>query len=220
MQTTTNHSISKIILHLFPCILGICILAFGITGILKEQQTENYKTIQGYYSAPTYSYTNDEGHNYYKWTYSYTADGQEYSVTTGFNANFCPVTGSTRIIKYNPLHPEEAFIPGMSFHNNIILGGIIITALALIGIFNTFVSYCPIDLCGIVKGLAFLLLGFGVNYLLNGNFSILSTYAALRYIAILPAVFVAVGIYIAIRSLFRKMGTKEIIEDGWIDMNQ
>lgn len=223
MQTITDkkHSISKIILQLFPCIFGICVLAFGITGILKEQKrTENYETIQGYCSAYDYSYTNEKGHDYYRWTYSYMVDGQEYSVTTDFNANFVPSTGSTRTIKYNPLRPGDAFIPSMSFHNIIIFGGIIIMAVSLISALNAFVKYCPVDLCGIVKGLAFILLGFGINYLLSGNFSIISSYEAFGYVVIFPAVFIGVGICTAVRSLFRKMGVREITEDGWIDMNQ
>ncbi len=223
MQTTTdkNLSVSEIILKLFPCIFGICVLAFGIAGILKEQKrTENYETIQGYCSAYDYSYTNEKGHDYYRWTYSYMVDGREYSVTTDFNANFVPSTGSTRTIKYNPLRPGDAFIPSMSFHNIILFGGIIIMAVSLIGILNAFVKYCPVDLCGIVKGIAFVLLGFGVNYLLAGNFSIISSYAAFGYVVIFPAVFIGVGICTAVRSLFRKMGVREITEDGWIDMNQ
>ena len=199
-----DHSISKIILQLLPCILGICVLAFGIIGILKEKKrTENYETVQGYCSEHVYSYTNDDGNSYYRWTYSYMADGQEYSVTTNFDANFYPAIGSKRIIKYNPARPGEAFIPGMSFHHIAVLTGIIITAVTLINLLNTFVKYCPVDLCGIV-----------------GSFSVPSAYAALGYVVILPGIFIAVGICVAIRSLFRKMGNKEIIEDGRIDMHQ
>lgn len=216
-----DYSISKIILQLLPCILGICVLAFGIIGILKEKKrTENYETVQGYCSEHVYSYTNDEGNSYYRWTYSYMADGQEYSVTTNFDANFYPAIGSKRIIKYNPARPGDAFIPGMSFHHIAVLAGIIITAVTLINLLNTFVKYCPVDLCGIVKGIALALSGFGVNYLLIGSFSVPSAYEALGYVVILPIIFIAVGICVAIRSLFRKMGNKEIIEDGRIDMHQ
>lgn len=210
-EAKKNKPVLKFLLKLFPCILGICILSAGIAGIVKERKrTENYETVTGYFSAYDYSYTNSKGTDYYRWTYSYLVDGQEYSVTTNFNANFAPVIGSTRTIRYNPHRPREAYITGMGIYYIIIFGGIIVTAVALIGILNTFLSDCSVDLGGIVKGLSFIMLGFGINYFLTGNFSIMSTYttyADVRYIVIFPAAFIAVGIYIAVRSLFRK--TKE-----------
>ena len=216
--------ILTILSKLLPCILGICILGAGITGIVKERQrTENYEMITGYCSAYDYSYTNSKGTDYYRWTYSYLVDGQEYSVTTNFNANFVPAIGSTRTIRYNPRRPGDAYVTGMSIYHVVIFAGIIIIAVAMIGVLNTFLKYSPVDLGGIVKGLAFAILGFGINYFLTGNFSIISTYttyADVRYIVVFPAAFVAVGIYITVRSLFRKAGNKDTAEEGWIDMKQ
>lgn len=229
MQKTTPkiQSAISIIPRIILCILGICTILAGITGLMRlEQETGSYETVEGYCSAYVHSYTNSDGNAYYKWTYSYMVNDQEYSITTGFNANFAPAIGSTRTIKYNPSHPRDAFIPSMSFYNILIFAGIIITVSTLISILDMYLKYCPVDLKGIIKGLTFAILGFGVNYLLSGSFSIISTYNAFGtttpLIIIFPAVFIAVGICMAVRSLFRKTGSKEdlVKEEGWIDMNQ
>lgn len=222
-EAKKKQQIPAILSKLLPFILGICVLGAGIAGMVQERQrTKNYETITAYCSAHNYSYTEDDGTVYYRWNYSYHVDGQEYSVTTGFNANFSPVIGSPRTIRYNPIRPGEAVIPDMNVYSIIIFAGIIITAFALIGILNTFLRYFPVDLSGIVKGIAFMLLGAGINYLLSGTFSIMSTYTAFPYmlVIIFPVVFIVVGICITVRSLFRKMGSKETVEEGWNDMTQ
>lgn len=71
-----------------------------------------------------------------------------------------------------------------------------------------------IDLIGAIIGLTFAGLGFGILYMLTGTFSILEMFRAYSLVYLIPdliiILFIVVGIYLLISSLFFRRKTERI----------
>lgn len=196
-------------LIIFCFIAGICMLFFGISGAVRQDQiTKNYDTIDGYFSD--YSvYSSDEDGTTYRLTYSYVLNYQEYTVSTDYGVGSIPEPGSVKTIKYNPENPEEAVIVGSNSNGFLILMGILFTFVPLFityGALTTFgyLQNFPVKIIDIGIGVFFTVMGVGIIYLQAGGFSIKETVASLSFWIVIPLLFIAVGIYQTVRSIFSK----------------
>lgn len=80
-------------------LIGIVMLYFGISNLLKNlSKTNNYVETIGYF-AHYEIYNSDEDGTTYKLIYSYNVNDKQYTVSTDYGTNMIPKEGSTRTIK-------------------------------------------------------------------------------------------------------------------------
>ncbi len=193
---------------------GICMLFFGISGAVHQNQiTKSYDTIDGYFTD--YSiYSSDEDGTTYRLTYSYVLNYQEYTVSTDYGVGSIPEPGSVKTIKYNPKNPEEAVIVGSNQNSFLILMGILFTFVPLFiayGALTTFgyLKRFPEKVVSIGIGILFTVIGVGIIYLQAGGFSIQEAVASLSFWIVIPLLFIVVGIYQTVRSIFSKKNAEQ-----------
>ena len=191
------------------CLLsGITMLFFGIKDTYQlNHRTKNYITTDGYFDDYEI-YNSDEEGTTYKLTYIYTVDEKEYTITTDYGTNYIPDKNSIRTIKYNPDNPKEAILVGTNSKTVLIfLGGFftfgaltfILAALSILGYFDKF----KIDIVGSYIGALFLVLGIGIILFQNGTTSsLIKTIKSFSLWILIPFMFIIVGIFQLIKSLF------------------
>lgn len=188
-------------------IVGIIMLTFGINDMIKlNGYTKNYIQTDGYF-IDCNKYLSDSNKDSYTLKYLYIADGKEYTISTTSGTQFIPKEGSTRLIKYNPQNPIEAIIVGNNAFDIMIFMGILFVFVPLImilGIFKMF-NKVKFDVIGLVIGLAFIVIGFGVIYMLTGSISIINIFRSYSIIYLIPffviLLFIIFGIFIVFKSL-------------------
>ena len=200
-------------------ICGIVMLFFGIKGTYDlNKKIQGYQEVTGYFTDYDI-YSSDEDGTTYKLIYSYNVDGKQYTVFTDYGTNVIPKDNSTKTIKYNPNNPEEAIVTGTNASMGLIFIGfmfvIIPTIMILIFISkNGCFDKLNIDLIGAIIGLTFAGLGFGILYMLTGTFSILEMFRTYSLVYLIPdliiILFIVVGIYLLISSLFFRRKTERI----------
>nr|WP_317412239.1 DUF3592 domain-containing protein [uncultured Solibaculum sp.] len=198
------------------CMLaGVWMLYLGIGETADtSEKTGNYLTTEGYlldynlYSGPEYDAVRKKQHSAtYQLTYNYNVGGQEYTVTTEGGTSFVPGIGTSIKIKYNPDNPQEAYIPSQSRNVGLLFGGafFIIIPLIMLLIFTGVLQKLPPRLMGILIGLVFVLLSWGILYMITGSFSpvgIAQYYASsFSFPLIIPLLLIAAGLLVIVRNL-------------------
>lgn len=201
----------------FCIICGLIMLFSGIKGVYESNiKTKNYKEVEGnfaYYDI----YSKDEDGTTYKLTYTYVVDEQEYTVSTNYGTGLIPEENSTKTIKYNPDNPKEAVIVGSSNSLFLLFMGfmfIMVPTIILLGALSTFGIFrkIKIDFIGIIIGMTFIVIGSGAFYMITGSFSIVEFFKSYSLSYLIPflimSLFVVVGIYLIIKSLFLNKKSK------------
>lgn len=159
--------------------LGIIVLLFSIVVLIisftisNNEYTTNYKEITGYLIG----YNKDTS---YTLIYSYVVDNHEYTVSSSITTGVLPKMNSTRVIKYNPNNPSEAFIPSLSSISLFTFLGIFGIVISLIVISHTIIkNITDINLKNrltiifkIIISLVAIILGFTISYIVTGYFSL------------------------------------------------
>ncbi len=191
-------------------IIGIVCLFIGITETYKSNEiAKNYITTDGYFSDYTI-YNSDEDGITYELIYTYTVNGEEYTISTNYGTNHIPEENSIREVKYNPNNPDEAVLVGTNDKNFLIYFGAFFTlgAMAFIiailqtkGVFDK----VKIDVVGLYFGIVFFIIGVGIILFQNGTTSsFLETIKSLGLWILIPILFIIVGLIQTIKCLFFK----------------
>lgn len=204
-KQTSNFSFQIVIsVFLVGVILisGIVMLFFGIRdSYLLHKRTENYATIDGYFSDYKIYDSGSKEKATYKLIYIYLVNDKTYAISTDYVANYIPTINSVREIKYNPENPEEAVLSGTNREKFLIFLGIffilgsftfILGALSLHGCFDKF----KFDIMGIYIGFVLLLVGIGIIWFQNGTtFSFMETIKSFGLWILIPLVFIVIGLF-------------------------
>ena len=192
-------------------VIGVVMLYFGISGVYKlNNKTKDFKETTGYFTDYTI-YSVDRDGTTYKLIYSYTVDGKQYTISSDFGTGTIPNKGSTKTIKYNPNNPRNAVIVGVNSQTFLIFIGLLFTFVPLIMILGFFRIFdkvkLKVDLMGIFIGIFFSVMGLGIIYIymLVGSFSILdmlSSYSNYLVPCIISILFIIVGLFMIIKSIF------------------
>ena len=195
-------------------VIGVFLLFFGIKDVYDlNQQTKNYVTTNGYYKD--YDIYDEST---YRLNYIYVVDNEEYSITTNYGTNHIPQENSVREVKYNSSNPEEAVLVGANSSKMMIFMGVffmlgsftfILLFFMALGYFDKF----KIDILGAYIGIVFIVVGIGVILFQNGTtMSLIETINSFGLLILIPIVFIAVGIWVLIKSLFfqkKKISSKK-----------
>lgn len=193
------------------CGVGMLFLGIG-DSLAWGQQTRDYVSAEAYFSG-TEVYSRDEDGTTYRLAYSYTVNGQKYTVLSDFGTQIIPELGTPREIRYDPRDPGKAVISGAGQHSGLVFGGILFVGVSLVMIVGAlykfgFIKNRRINVVELVMGTVFGLVGMGVVYIVTGTFSLVGAFRYLGLFGFIPAMFVAVAIYLVVRGLFFNKGNK------------
>ena len=172
-----NNVKEDIFLGIIVLLFSIVVLIFSFT-ISNNEYTTNYKEITGYLIGYNKDTPNKE--TSYTLIYSYVVDNHEYTVSSSITTGVLPKMNSTRVIKYNPNNPSEAFIPSLSSISLFTFLGIFGIVISLIVISHTIIkNITDINLKNrltiifkIIISLVAIILGFTISYIVTGYFSL------------------------------------------------
>ncbi len=200
--------------------IGIVVLLFSIIVLIisftipNNENRTNYKETTGYLidynEKNTYDETifRDEGtppeETIYTLIYSYVVDNHEYTVSSSITTGILPKMNSTRIIKYNPNNPSEAFIPSLSSISLFTFLGIFGIVISLIVISYTIIkNITDINLKNrltiilkIIVSLVVIILGFAISYVVTGYFSLIKMFSFYTN-DILPSLILSIAFILA-----------------------
>lgn len=182
--------------------------------------TENYKETTGY--LIDYNKSNSSRETSYTLIYSYVVDNHEYTVSSSITTGVLPKMNSTRVIKYNPNNPSEAFIPSLSTISLFSFLGIFGIVISLIAISHTIInSISDINIKNkltiifkIIISLVAIILGFAISYIVTGYFSLIKMFSFytndILPSLILSIAFILIGIITIIITLINYIKSKRI----------
>lgn len=193
--------------------IGIECLCFGIyDAYVFGKKTKNYLITDGYYKNYDLSGITKDGEKAYKLNYIYEIDGKRYTVSTKYGVSFkyIPKYNSERKVKYNPNNYSEAVLCGTNRSNYLIYFGAFFTFVGftfILGIlymngafdkvkFNVFEIYIGVVIVIVCVGIILFQIGMGI--------SIKEIIKTMGVFVLIPILFLVVGIYLIIRSLFFK----------------
>lgn len=143
-------------------LIGVGLVIFGV--VLRSRANEK----KGYYQTTVgqvtdmESHRSDDGNTYYP-VYSYTVDGQEYTLESSTGYGNPPDVGSHDTVWYNPYDPYEAFVGGDEFLNALpMVIGIMFIGIAGGMIASAYIRNVRLNrlLFGIFVGVAFMAIPF------------------------------------------------------------
>ncbi len=208
---------------LIPSFLVISILLSGIICLvigLKDtyhisKKTKNYLITTGYFkdyeiynASAEDKHDKNKTHITYHLIYAYTIDGQEYTIKTDYGSSSIPSLNSSRKIKYNPSHPNEAILIGTTTNSGLIyfgtfflLGGMVfvLAFLYVTGVFDKF----KINILGLYVGIVFFIVGIGIIAFQVGELTSLKE--AIKRMGLwifIPIMFIIIGCFQIIKCLF------------------
>jgi len=236
MNKKKEDIIFKIIMVLV-ILLGLTVITFSIKSIIDiNDKTKNYISIEATFEGV--SFENDEGGTY-GLGYVYTVDGKTYHISTDYSTSIIPEEGSTKTIKYNPEDPNDAVITGYGTEMLVIVIGFMFVSIPLVFIMNgnddkkdklsSRAKKTKSFITSFLIGVTFIGMGSGVYYLMcdgTNGLSLGNLFKNAGIFGIIPVIFILLGIYMLIYTLFAKR-VKEVIikvdgiqecEDGTYDV--
>lgn len=205
-----KNKIAAIVLITICLLIGIICLVLGIKKTIElNKQIQNYQTVDAYfvdYEIFNPDRDKDESPTY-RLIYKYQVNGKDYTIKTDYGINIIPDKNETREVKYNPLNPEEAILSGANSTYFLIYFGafflisdmfFIMGILSKKGLFSNF----KIDVTALYGGIAFIIIGIGIIFLIIGITG--SIQKSIKYLGIwnmVPILFIAVGLLFIIKCL-------------------
>ncbi len=195
-------------------LVGIVLLFFGVKSTYSRmEKTKNYVSIEGTFIGSSI-YSSDDDGTTYKLTYSYRVNGNRYEISTDYGTGSVPDMGTKKTIKYNPNNPSEAVISGMGSNGFLLIMGFMFTAIPLIILFASIINREPSTgsamhqkLLSILIGSVFAIMGGAFYYIMcssGDSLSIISALKANGFWIFIPILFMIIGIYVIIASIFKK----------------
>lgn len=195
-------------------LVGIVLLFFGVKSTYSRmEKTKNYVSVEGTFVGSSI-YSSDDDGTTYTLTYSYRVNGNRYEISTDYGTGSVPDMGTKKTIKYNPNNPSEAIISGMGSNGFLLIMGFMFTAIPLIILFTSIINREPNNgsvihkkILTILIGFVFAVMGGAFYYMMcsGGNsLSIISSFKINGFWVIIPILFIIIGIYIIIASIFKK----------------
>lgn len=189
------------VVSLSVCLLaGLCLLACGVAGAVRTRRvTAQYQRTQGRYTAAR-PYSDGGDPPTYQLLYTYTVDGQSYTVATdyGVGAGELPRPGQVRSILYNPLQPAQAVLQGADHSHILVLVGLLFITVPGLFLFFVFLSTpggsrVPSQAPDILISLVLIVLALGIFYAQAGTLAPRAVFACWNIWMLVPVLFLAVG---------------------------
>lgn len=208
-QTNAKFVVGMIVAML----VGVMSIVFGIRGSINlKEKTKEYVSIEArFYDYSVYS-SNSDGETY-RLEYEYIVNGKKYYISTDYGTGVIPKLGSVKTIKYNPNNPSEAIFTGGGSNVLMLVIGFMFFFIPLVMLMSEgnkkngtqkqkkFKSLFT----SLLLGIAFAGMGIGTYYLMcsgTDSLSPVSAFSSAGIFAIIPIIFIMLGIYMIVLSLF------------------
>lgn len=214
-------------------LIGILVFIFGVAIFYNlYQETKDYIKTEGTLQSKILVDTRESSEGkeeLYQVTYSYIVNGKQYTVPLDYLVVFekedpNKKVDETRIIKYNPDHPEQAVVLGHHPRQTLLFVGFMFIGIPLI-LFITFANdtrgtkqdrILRSRMINIIVGIFFATLGFCFYYVAcNDSLSLVAAFnksGILGVIASLISIIMfLVGSYITISNIIRKSKSKIVV---------
>lgn len=208
-----KNKIGFVITMVMVMLIGLAMIAFGVVSSVRlNEKTKDYISIEAVFCDYS-EYSSDEDGTTYTLEYEYEVEGKKYYVSTDYGTGIVPKLGTIKTIKYNPENPSEAIITGFGSNTLLFVIGFMFFGVPLIFLMSNREKKNKTEkrikfesiITSIFIGVIFTGMGFGFYYLMcNGSdsLSLASAFQTAGLLTILPLLFMGVGIYIIIYSLF------------------
>lgn len=182
--------------------IGLLLFANGLSDVLDD-----IEQMQGFQETTGTLTQYNENTSMPNLLYSYSVDGKIYLLEAEWNTDLVPQIGSTRIILFDPAHPDRAILKGNNSNFLLLLVSFIFLTVSFAIGFAFASNYRKFpkiskNLLNIVVGLFFFFMGFGLIYYLTGSISIIrafQNYSPSNYPSIIILIFfILAGILIFI----------------------
>ena len=187
-------------------IAGIVLIILGIRQNVDTNTTmRNYKITKGE-SVRYYTFKEDTGKTKYRYIYRYTVDGKTYEVLDHNMTESMPHKMKKQI-QYNKDNPEEAMVGGRVGNSMIFFAGIMLIVVPCI------FSYSLLEWrfkeknifkavnTNIIIGIAIIIIGASAIYLVTGGLNFKELFKELQIYALIPILFIVVGIISIIKGI-------------------
>lgn len=133
---TKGRSNSTFALVVFMLIgIGLAIAGTVMT-VNRKQKDSYYGTVTGKVTDVEY-HTNSDGDDMYSVVYTYYVDDVAYTYADSTSSSSKPTLGKLVEIRYNPIHPNEAYVAGKMWPGIMLIGmGIIFVLASTLGFVN------------------------------------------------------------------------------------
>ena len=133
---TKGQSNSKFALVVFMLIgIGLAI-AGSVMTVNRKQKDSYYGTVTGKVTDVEH-YTNSDDEDMYSAVYTYYVNDVAYTYADSTSSNSTPTLGKLVEIRYNPMHPNEAYVAGKMWPGIMLIGmGIIFVLASTLGFVN------------------------------------------------------------------------------------
>ena len=156
--------------------IGLLLFANGLSDVLDD-----IEQMQGFQETTGTLTQYNENTSMPNLLYSYSVDGKIYLLEAEWNTDLVPRIGSTRIILFDPAHPDRAVLKGNNSNFLLLLVSFIFLTVsfaigfAFVSNYRKFPNISK-NILNIVVGLFFFLMGFGLIYYLTGSISIIRAF--------------------------------------------
>lgn len=186
-------------------VLGIGFLLQGVKETIEVKNIkETYITTQGQYvDKELYRASSIIGkykkHSTYYLLYEYRVNDKTYIVKTDYGSGQIPLTGSTREVYYNPDSPEEAVLGGTDSSSILVWFGILfilvpsVMAIGMLAIKGK-LGRLTFNIMDIAVGSVLIIVGIGTIRIFSGDFSLIGLFKLAGPFALIPILFIVVGI--------------------------
>ncbi len=184
-------------------------LYFGLSGSVKlSSKTKGYLKTEGRLSDYTV-YSADDKEITYRLVYTYTVDGNKYTVSTDYGTGVIPPENTMHLIRYDPDDPSKAVVIGGDSYSFLIVMGIMFTAVPTVMFLGILVisgrlDISKFDFLGLIIGIVLIVVSFGFIYLASGSLSIISAFEHIGFLMIIPCLLIAAGTFTVVKALFLK----------------
>lgn len=193
-------------------ICGIFLSFLGIRQLNKtHKMTEGYEKTTGYFV--TYDVNYGENGTSYQLYYRYDTSDGSYVASATSSTSVIPKQDSIRTVFYDPDDPENAVVAGSGSGPFLIVIGLLfllvslMILIAMLSSFGLFPNFLP-HLLDLGIGITFMVIGFGVIYLIGGSFSIVRLFQTVPLYLIplmaIPVFMVAAGGYLFVKNSWKK----------------
>ena len=213
------------ILIILCLILGAGLFVEGsIEKVKFNQKTKGYESVDGYYiDSELYSEAKRTGRRYkeatYSMIYTYTVDGQNYTVKTDYGSGVLPEYGSVKTIRYNPSNPSQAVVSGTNGPVIMIFIGLMFVLIPSVFIFFSLMikgvfDHWRINVMDVVAGGVLAIVGGGFIYIIADGFSLRRLWALAGPVSLIPLMLLIVGLMVVFRGIFGQKNDKAIKKGG------
>lgn len=191
---------------------GIILLFFGIKdSITLAIKTKDWFEAPGYFRDYNVYMVNKDGETTYRLKYVFYSGGAEYFVETDYGSGVIPEIDSVRTVLYEPENPENALLKGGTASATYLTIGFMFTFIPL------FMIVCWLWINGKIKlhvnvfdftaGFLIFAVGELCIYMMGGSVFPWKAFASMGFLAIIPSLMTAVGIFQMVKTVFK--GKKE-----------